>query len=107
MDVVERLRGLCLALPEVGERVSHGEACFFVRAKKLFVMFDSDHHGSGHLGFWCAAAPGAQEEMIAADAGVRLLAEGLDEPDWSEIDEIVRDAYRQIAPKILAAQLDG
>lgn len=122
MDVVERLRGFCLALPEVGERVSHGEPCFFVRGKKLFVTLDSDHHGSGHLGFWCAAAPGAQQEMIAADAarffrppyvghrgwlGVRLLADGLAEPDWSEIEEIVRDAYRQIAAKTLAAQLDG
>lgn len=26
--------------------------------------------------------------------------------DWSEIDELVRDAYRLIAPKRLAAELD-
>jgi hypothetical protein len=27
--------------------------------------------------------------------------------DWDEIDEIVRDAFRQVASKSLAAQLDG
>jgi len=32
----------------------------------------------------------------------------LDVPvDWSEIEEIVREAYRQIAPKRLQSQLDA
>jgi predicted DNA-binding protein (MmcQ/YjbR family) len=58
-----------------------------------------------------------QEELIAEDAerffrppyvghrgwvGVRIDGE----PDWVEIEQIVRDAYRQIAPKRLRAQLD-
>jgi hypothetical protein len=117
---VERLRRLCLALPEVTERPSHGEPSFFVRDKKQFVMLDSHHHGASHLGFWCAAPPGAQEELIAADparyfrppyvghrgwVGVRLEADGLPEPDWTEIDEIVRDAYRVVAPPSLTVRL--
>jgi hypothetical protein len=121
-DEVERLRGLCLALPEVTERQSHGEPCFFVRGKKTFVSVDDHHHGAAHLAFWCAAPPGAQEELIAADParffrppyvghrgwlGMRLRADGLVAPDWTEVDEIVRDAYRQIAPKALVVQLDG
>jgi hypothetical protein len=32
-----------------------------------------------------------------------LARDGLGEPDWDEIAEIVRDAYRQVAPKTLAA----
>ena len=119
-DPVERLRGLCLALPEVTERASHGEPSFFVRDKKQFVMLDSHHHGAPHLGFWCAAPPGAQETLIGADpdryfrppyvghrgwVGVRLVMAGLPEPDWDEIDEVVRDAYRIVAPKSLAALL--
>jgi len=33
----------------------------------------------------------------------------LDVPDvdWTEIEEIVLDAYRQVAPKRMVAQLDG
>jgi hypothetical protein len=121
-DPVERLRRLCLALPETTERPSHGEPCFFVRDKKLFVMLDQHHHGAQHLGFWCAAPAGVQEEMIAEDPnrffrppyvghrgwlGVRLRAHGLAAPGWDEIAEIVRDAYRQVAPKSLAERLEA
>ena len=113
---VQRLRELCLALPEVTERPSHGEPAFFVRDKTLFVTLD-DHHGAAHLGFWCAAAPGAQEAHLA-DAPDRYyrppyvghrgwLGVRIDrEPDWTEVAELVRDAYRQVAPKVLRAQLD-
>ncbi|MDT4971425.1 MAG: hypothetical protein QOG22_1568 [Pseudonocardiales bacterium] len=116
-DPVERLRRVCLALPETSERFSHGEPSFFIRDKKQFVMLDTHHHGADHLGFWCAAPPGVQEELIAENPaqyfrppyvghrgwiGVRIDRD----PDWAEITEIVRDAYRQVAPKALSAQLD-
>jgi hypothetical protein len=119
-DPVERLRALCLALPEVTERASHGEPSFFVRDRKQFVAVDDYHHGGPHLGFWCAAPPGAQETLISTDpqryfrppyvghrgwVGVRLVMAGLAEPDWDEIAEVVRDAYRVVAPKSLAARV--
>ena len=50
---------MCLALPEVTERLSHGAPSFFVREKKTFVMFMDDHHGDGRLALWCAAPAGA------------------------------------------------
>jgi hypothetical protein len=115
-DPTDRLRGLCLGLPEVTERISHGEPSWFVRGTRQFVMLDDHHHGADHLAFWCAAAPGAQQELIAQDAqrffrppyvghrgwvGVRIDGE----PDWSEIGEIVHDAYRQVAPKRLTDRL--
>jgi hypothetical protein len=119
-DVLERLRALCLALPETSERPSHGAPSFFVREKKCFLMLLDDHHGDGIFGIWCAAPPGNQELLVQADpsrffrppyvghrgwVGVRLVADGLPEPDWMEIDEIVRDAYRVVAPASLASRL--
>ncbi len=119
-DPVERLRGIALALPEADERVSHGEPSFFAggaKSSKQFLVLDDHHHGSGHLGFWCAAPLGAQEELIAADpehyfrppyvghrgwVGVTID----NDPDWDEVGEIVRDAYRQVATKTLLARLD-
>lgn len=106
-----------MALPEVTERVSHGEPCWFVRGKKLFVMF-ADHHHDLRLGFWCAAPPGVQEELVAAEpsqfyrppyVGHRgWLGVYLDtEVDWAEVAEIVEDAYRMVAPARLIAALDG
>jgi hypothetical protein len=115
IDPVERLRRIALALPEATEKVSHGEASFFCR--KQFVSVDNHHRGADHLAFWCAAPPGAQEELIAEDpdqffrppyVGHRgWLSVRIDnDPDWDEIAEIVRDAYRQVAPKTSVARLD-
>ena len=116
-EPVESLRKLCLALPEVTERLSHGEPTWFVRGKKTFVMF-ADHHHDDRLGFWCAAPAGVQEELVGAEpkrffrppyVGHRgWLGVYLDVPvDWAEIGEIVEDAYRVVAPKRLVAELDG
>jgi hypothetical protein len=117
-EPLEQLRRLCLALPETTERISHGSPSFFVREKKTFVSYVDDHHGDGILGFWCAAPPGAQQELIAAEPdrfyrpayvghrgwlGVRLDRS----VDWDEIREIVTDAYRMVAPKTLVRLLDA
>jgi hypothetical protein len=115
-DPLDRLRALCLALPEITERLSHGEPTWFVRDKKTFVMY-ADHHHDDVLAFWCAAPPGAQDLLVSGDPeryfrppyvghrgwlGVRLDAE----VDWEEIGELVLDAYRTVAPKRLLSLLD-
>lgn len=106
-DPLEKLRRLCLALPDTTERLSHGEPTWFVRDKKVFVMF-ADHHHDDRVAFWCAAPAGAQEAMIESDPerffrppyvghrgwlGVRVDAE----VDWNEVERIVGDAYAIIA----------
>ncbi len=116
MDALERLRELCLGLPEATERPSHGEPAWFVRDKKLFVMF-ADHHHDDRLAFWCAAPPGVQEALAGSEperyfrppyVGHRgWLGVYLDvDVDWDAVTEVVRDAYRQVAPKRLAAQVE-
>jgi hypothetical protein len=115
-DPLESLRKLCLALPEVTERLSHGEPTWFVRDKKTFVMY-ANHHHDDRLGFWCAAPPGVQEALVGSEperyfrppyVGHRgWLGVYLDVPvDWEEIAEIVEDAYRVVAPKRLIAELN-
>jgi hypothetical protein len=109
---LDRLRALCLALPEVSERLSHGEPTWFIRGKRTFVTF-ADHHHDDRLAFWCAAPLGVQDLLVAARpaqffrppyVGVRgWLGVRLDLPvDWDEIDELVRDAYRVVAPRRLS-----
>lgn len=118
MTEAERLRALCTALPEVTEKISHGEPTWSVPADRngrVFVSF-ADHHHDDRLAFWCAAPPGAQEELVAAEpdrffrppyvGGRGWLGVWLDvDPDWDEIAEIVLDAYRQVAPEKLVALL--
>jgi hypothetical protein len=112
-----RVRALCLDLPEVTERPSHGAPTWFVRDRKTIATFQDDHHGDGILGIWCAAAPGVQQELVEEDPdrffrppywghlgwlGVRLDRD----VDDAELAAILTDAYRCVAPKRLVARLD-
>src|SRR4051812_50206798 len=112
---LERVRAICLGLPEVTERLSHGRPAWFVRDKKTFVMYLDDHHGDGRLALWCAAPPGMQEALVAAEPehyfrppyvghrgwlGVHLNR-GL---DWNEIAGAIEDAYACVAPASLVAR---
>ena len=115
-DALERLRAICLGLPEVTERLSHGEPSWFIGEKKLFVSC-ANHHHDNRLAFWCAAPAGTQMLLVESDpeqffvppyVGHRgWLGVRLDVPtDWDEIADLVTDAYRVVAPKRLLAELD-
>ena len=67
MNELEHVRKIALALPEVNERVSHGEPCFFVRDKRPLCYFHDDHNGDGRISLWCPVPDGVQEEMVRAD----------------------------------------
>ncbi len=110
--VLERMRVICLALPEVVERPSHGAPTFFVRGKRPFLMVLDDHHGDGRFAIWCAAGDGMQQMLADADPerffvppyvghrgwlGVRLDRD----LDWDELAGIVEDAFAEIAPASL------
>ena len=110
--VLARLRTICLALPETSEWPSHGSPSFFVREKRCFLMLLDDHHGDGRFAIWCAAPPGNQEMLVAADpvrffrppyVGHRgwlgVMLDG--DVDWDEVEGIVEDAFATVAPKSL------
>lgn len=116
-EPLARVRQICLALPEVTERLSHGSPTFFVRDKKTFVSYLDNHHGDGRLALWCAAPAGAQGMLVEEEPdrffvppyvggrgwiGVRLDRD----VDWAEIAGIAEDAYRMVAPRKLVAELD-
>jgi hypothetical protein len=116
-SVIERIRKICLALPEVTERPSHGAPTFFVK-KSFLTVWANGHHDHTFPHLWCAAPPGTQELLIADDPahifrppyvghrgwiGVRLD----DKVDWAQIEDLCEDAYRTVAPARLVAELDG
>jgi hypothetical protein len=120
-ELAERLRAICMALPEVTERPSHGAPTWFIRDKKSFVTLWADgHHDNGFPHLWCAGLPGAQATVIAADpvryfrppyvGGRGWIGVRLDTPppiDWTEVADLCEDAYRVVAPTRLIAQLDA
>jgi len=113
---IARLRRICMALPEVTEKVAWGEPTW--RAPKLFAQLDTHHHGADHVAVWLPARPGVQEDLVAEDPmrffrppyvghkgwiGVRIDGR----PDWKVIASLVADAYREVAPPRLRALLDA
>jgi hypothetical protein len=112
----ERVRRIALSLPEVNERFSHGEPCFFVRDTRPLWYFHDNHNGDGRISLWCPVPAGVQEEMVAADPrrffkpptwargvfsnwlGVYLDTLGDRRVDWEEVAAIVTDAYGAVAP---------
>ena len=117
-DLAARLRAICLTLPEVTERASHGVPAWFVRGKRSFAQLWADGHHDDHFPhLWCAGLPGAQASLVAANPdrffrppyvghrgwiGARLDGD----VDWAELAELCADAYRAVAPATLIALLD-
>ena len=120
-DPGERLRRLCLALPEASEVAMRRGPTYRV-LDKIFAMDRLHLPGADAKpvpALWCKAPPGSQAVLIGADPG-RFFAPPyvgpkgwigmrLDRrPDWDEVAALVRRSYRLIAPKRLAARLaDG
>ena len=111
-DPIDRLRAICLALPEAAERETWGEATFRVR-DKIFCMHIADDQA-----LWCKAPPGSQTILVGADparffvppyvghkgwVGMRLVRR----VDWREVHALVERSYRMTAPRKLAQRLDA
>lgn len=112
-EAQDRLRDLCLALPGVTERLSHGEPAWFVGSgsrSRQFVTL-ADHHHDDRFGFWAAAPDGAQARWLAVGdgrffrppyvggrgwIGVYLDVE-LDADGWADIAEIVADGHAAVS----------
>ena len=119
-DLAERLRVICMTMPEVTERPSHGAPTWFVRGKSSFVTLWADgHHDNQFPHLWCAAPPGAQQELIGDSPEVYFrppyvghrgwVGVRLDPPDtdWAEVAEVCREAYRAVAPATLVRAVDA
>ena len=111
--LLKALRKVCVSLPEVDEEVDgFGHTSFRVR-KKSFVIAGMGEQG---MSISIKSDPTNQALLIERGPYYRTPYIGqhgwvtLDDPldqDWSEIGELIVDAYRLAAPKSLAKLLPG
>lgn len=104
---LRRLRRICMSFPETTEKLSHGEPTFF--RKKVYAMFDNNHHNDGHMAVWVPAAPGIQEMLISTApkkffkppyVGVNgWIGIELDAVDDEELVSYLHDAWKLVAMK--------
>ena len=112
---IERVRRVCMALPETVEKLSHGEPTFFVR-KKVFAMFSNNHHNDGHVAVMVPAAIGIQAMLIESSpekfyrpayVGIRgWVGIELDRVTDEELKLHLHEGWRLIAPKKLQDVFD-
>jgi phosphoribosylglycinamide formyltransferase-1 len=114
----ERISKICLGLPEAEASSRTGQHAKFTVRGRTLAYFLNDHHGDGRVALSCKMAPGGAEVLIDADpdrffrpaySSNDWIAMRLDLPstDWPLAEELVRDSYRMVAPKRLAAAMDG
>ena len=114
-----RLRDIALALPDSGEKVSHGRPAFFT--KKVFAYFGGSHKAGDdwvqhEYSVMVQPDPSdrrslLQESRVYVPAylgpsgwiGVELDAH----TDWDEIAELLDASYRLTAPKRSIQRLDA
>ena len=114
--VETRLRDICLALPETGERISHGIPAFDV-AGKMFAYFRHNHHGDGRT-VVCVKTTGREEQELLLEMDPDLysppaylgpsgwIAVSLaGEADWGHVAGRVQGSWKLAAPKRLAGAL--
>jgi hypothetical protein len=111
-EQIERVRRICLSLPETWEKISHGEPTWFV-GKKVFAMFSNNHHDDGHVAVTVPAAIGIQEMLIKKApkkfhrppyVGCRgWIGIEVDRVSDKELALHIREAWILIAPKKLTA----
>jgi predicted DNA-binding protein (MmcQ/YjbR family) len=112
--VLERLRRICLALPEAVETTTFGHPTFQAGAKRTFAVLD-DHECDGYLCIVFKASLAQQQELLEdtrflpSKFGARKgwtamkVEPGL---DWQLVDRLVTASYRLVAVKRMLLALD-
>jgi len=114
---LDRVRTICLALPEAMEVEAWGAPTFRVK-NKLFAMYadTGNHHHDGRPALWIKSTHVNQDLIITEDPE-RYFAPPYVGPsgwvgafvdrkcDWKTVEGLIRDAYCLTAPKKLMKKL--
>ena len=112
--VLERMRPLCLTMPESAEKLSHGMPAFHIEGGKMFAYLSHDHHGDGRIAA-IVKTTGEDEQAMLIEAdperyyrppyfgpsgwiGIRLDGEDV---DWDGLGDRIAVSWELVAPRRL------
>jgi hypothetical protein len=120
--MVERIRTLCLALPEVTVRTDHSltssrstALSFDIRRRSFCLLVAREGPTGKPVPLLVVRAdPGEREALLSIGRPFFTPRTGRDrigvllthDTDWEEVRELVTESYRTLAPKKLTALLD-
>jgi hypothetical protein len=108
---------ICDSFPEIAVEPANEHLKISIR-KKTLAYYQFDHHGDGMISLVCKSSLNDQRRMIRTDPetffvpdylgkkgwlGIRL---DLAEVDWDAVNESLRRAYQELAPKKFAALVE-
>jgi hypothetical protein len=107
--LIERVRAICMALPDATEQLAWGEPTWRVNGR-IFAQLADHHHGNEHVALWLPAPDGAQQALIDADparffrppyvGGAGWIAVVLETgPDWGMVASLCETAHGLVASK--------
>ena len=125
-EVLDRVRSMCDALPETQEQAAWVGVRWRVRHPTfahLLVVADGKPQGhakaagtDGPVTVLTFRAPASEIEAYGTMgapyfyAGFGRDVVGLvidDDTDWDEVEELITDSYRELAPRMLVSRLDA
>ena len=116
-DPLERLRKIIEAWPETHEKLSHGAPTWW-GGRKTFATFDDHHHGADRVAVWVKSTFLDQELRVETDPEIFFVPPYLGpsgwvgmrldlDPDWDEVEALLEEGYRMVAPKRALKALDA
>jgi hypothetical protein len=113
-DPIDRIRRLCLALPEAAEQEAWDAPTFRVR-RKIFAMYASASAARG-ASVWCKASLGVQEVLVRSEPRRYFVPPYVGAGGWigvvvdlcgdDDLREHVVESYCLVAPRSLSAALE-
>ena len=112
LELLARLRDICLPLPECKEKLTWGNPTF-VAGKKQFAVLDRYHNR------WCiafAVSPEKQSILLkrpgffAAPYGAKygwVCRDAEGRIGWKDLEKLIVESYRRVAVKRMLASLDA
>ena len=114
--LLEKIRKLTSALPEVEEKTSHGSPAFFVKGGKVLAYFSANHHGDGRIAVLVKISGLDEQQMLIEQDENRYLRPAyfgdswigirLDMPDtdWDHVADRVAQSWEMAAPRRLIGE---
>jgi phosphoribosylglycinamide formyltransferase-1 len=115
-DRLRALTDICLALPDARREDKTSHAAFLV-GKKTFAYYLNNHHGDNIISVCCKVLPGENQFLVQSaperfylpayigSRGWIALRMDLGTLNWSEVKELIRGSYLQMAQKRLASRV--
>ena len=114
-EAIERLREICLALPEAHEQLAWEDHITWRIRKKIFAM---PTESEGRPAFECKAPSGAQAFLVDAEPERFFVPRYVGQHgwvgmyvdrnvDWDDVREFITESFLMTAPKRVAAQLEA